>query len=607
MARGSHTLAVGRERGRRGVRASHRGARRGVLALTALLAGFVTAACLSGTVWGQSSTQLPAGYWVDVDESGYTTSGSLGGSGSLAATGQRNVNYGYAKECAPSSDGGPFSIGHYPPLNCAQVGRAYGTTGSPETPSGFWFTGNQNCVNAGRAFSGSVFTWHVTLPASGLWHVDAYVPSWTSYGWGNHYVLSAGDGQAQNSLTQQAYHGQWINLFADHQYAAGQDYTVTLTLADTADSNCHYQMADQMRWVYDGGQPSPTTTTTTTTTTRTTTTSTSTTTTTTRTTPTPTGGRQVEIYSPAQESARLCGVNQRNQHVCHTWNTPGARSLFRLSNWWWKGTVTIQNYEGADGRGPLLNTTTCRVPSSPGSAFTHCEGFDYTTLYYDQNNHPKTYQFAIPRFGQAWGVVTTAFFISSARIGPAGVGVGDNRGFATSGVPPANGSRVALVLDFTDGIGVMRIDASCASVPPGCFGPNPIVAGTYPVDPPNYLLSRVTSQTYFTRTRPGLPYITFTLAAGNGAPGGPALLGVIDAEVTIKREANGNLRAGFALKDFPSTEAYQLVKSHIRTLIQKREAGWQRRDRIDTSPDDSSLTGLRFTNYVVCISSTDCA
>jgi hypothetical protein len=257
----------------------------------------------------------------------------------------------------------------------------------------------------------------------------------------------------------------------------------------------------------------------------------------------------------------------------------------------------------------MLNETTCTVPSSPGSAFTHCEGFDYTALYYDQLHHPKTFQFAIPRFGQAWGVVTTAFFISSRTISFAGlVGLGNSRSFAPFGVPPTTGSKVALVLDFTDGIGVIRIDASCIVLAPiVCLGPNPIVAGIYPVDPPNYMLPRFTSQTYFTRTRPDRPYITFTVAAGNGANGGPLFLGVIDAAVTIKREADGNLRSGFALKDFSSTEAYQIVKGHIRTLVRKREAGWRPRDPIDTSPDDSSLKGLHFTNYLVCTSATHCS
>jgi hypothetical protein len=218
------------------------------------------AAIFAVTVWSMgimsaeaAAGALPIGYSVDVDESGTTTSESLGGSGSLAATGQGNVNYGWARECAPSVDGGPFSTGQYPPETCAQLGRPYNFSGSPEQPSGFWFTGNQNCVNAGRPFSGSSLTWHVQLPQAGYWHVEVYIPSWTSYGWGDRYTLTSADGQFENyPLIQQAYHGQWVSLFGSHRFMASQDYTVALGLADGSDSYCHYQMADQMKWVYDG-------------------------------------------------------------------------------------------------------------------------------------------------------------------------------------------------------------------------------------------------------------------------------------------------------------------------------------------------------------------
>lgn len=239
--------------------------------LLAALMAITATACLGASValasgaWSDSSWVdavsnvglLPAGYSVTVDESGVTTSGALGGSGSLAATGTGNVNYGYARECAPSSDGGPFSAGHYPPETCGEAGRAYSAGGSPEQPSGFWFTGNDHCTSAGRPFSGSEFIWHVTLPETGSWHVDVYVPNWTSYGWGNQYVLSADDGRFENTgFIQQAAHGSWVNAFGSHRFTAGHDYTVQLTPADTSDPYCHYQMADQMRWVYDGS-PSP--------------------------------------------------------------------------------------------------------------------------------------------------------------------------------------------------------------------------------------------------------------------------------------------------------------------------------------------------------------
>jgi hypothetical protein len=46
-----------------------------------------------------------------------------------------------------------------------------------------------------------------------------------------------------------------VNLFGSHQFAAGQDFTVQLGLTDRADSSCHYQMADQMRWVFEPTPP----------------------------------------------------------------------------------------------------------------------------------------------------------------------------------------------------------------------------------------------------------------------------------------------------------------------------------------------------------------
>jgi len=192
---------------------------------------------------------VPTGYWVDVEESGTTTSGNLGGGGSLVATGTGNVNYGFAQECASTANGGPFSSGHYPPETCAELGRPY----SSSPPQGFWFTGNEHCASASRPYSGSVFTWHVQLPESGPWHVEAYIPSWTMYGQGNHYIVSSDEGRSESVLSQEASHGQWVTLAGGpHNFTAGQDYTVELTQADTENGFCKYQMADQMKWVYDG-------------------------------------------------------------------------------------------------------------------------------------------------------------------------------------------------------------------------------------------------------------------------------------------------------------------------------------------------------------------
>jgi hypothetical protein len=201
-----------------------------------------------------SAAAVPTGYWVDVDNSGTTTSGALGGSGYLAATGTGNVNYGFAQECAPTANGGPFSSGHYPPQTCAELGRSYSSSGPP----GFWFTGNEHCVSAGRPYSGSVFIWHVQLPQSGPWHVEAHIPSWTMYGQGNHYIVSSDEGRSESVLSQEASHGQWVTLGGGaHNFTAGQEYTVELTQADTENGFCKYQMADQMKWVYDGSSTTP--------------------------------------------------------------------------------------------------------------------------------------------------------------------------------------------------------------------------------------------------------------------------------------------------------------------------------------------------------------
>jgi hypothetical protein len=219
----------------------------------------VVGVCSIGVGWvDDAAGAVPTGYWVDVDESGTTTSAALGGSGYLAATGTGNVNYGWAQECTQTANGGPFSSGHYPPQTCAELGRPYSSVGSPELPSGFWFTGNEHCVSAGRPFSGSVFTWHVQLPQSGPWHAEAYIPSWTMYGQGNHYIVNSAEGRSESVVSQEASHGQWVTLAGGtHNFTAGQDYTVELTQSDTENGFCKYQMADQMKWVYDGSPVTP--------------------------------------------------------------------------------------------------------------------------------------------------------------------------------------------------------------------------------------------------------------------------------------------------------------------------------------------------------------
>jgi hypothetical protein len=53
-------------------------------------------------------------------------------------------------------------------------------------------------------------------------------------------------------LTQQAYHGQWVTLLGSRRFTASRDYTAELKLVDEGDPYCHYQMADQIEWTYDG-------------------------------------------------------------------------------------------------------------------------------------------------------------------------------------------------------------------------------------------------------------------------------------------------------------------------------------------------------------------
>ncbi|MGH2911535.1 MAG: hypothetical protein ACRDJ3_03565, partial [Solirubrobacteraceae bacterium] len=65
--------------------------------------------------------------------------------------------------------------------------------------------------------------------------------------------MSSNEGLSESVFSQEAFHGQWITLAGGtHNFTASQDYTVELTPADTENGFCKYQMADQMRWVYDG-------------------------------------------------------------------------------------------------------------------------------------------------------------------------------------------------------------------------------------------------------------------------------------------------------------------------------------------------------------------
>ena len=247
----------------RGARNGLSGCRSGqaVLVKRSLVATFLILA-FGALVVPSVASALPNEYWVDVhgatDGATTTSEPYLGGSGSLTASGTGNVNYGAAKECRET---GADSVNYYPPLPCSgcgvdpgckELGRPFA---SPENE--FWFTGNETCAahHPPRPYSGSVFTWHVQLPQTGYWRVEAYIPFWTNGGQGDTYTLTANEGQAQYYLgpegNQEAYYGQWTSLFErTHQFTAGQEYTVTLGIHDSQNGFCKYQLADRMKWVY---------------------------------------------------------------------------------------------------------------------------------------------------------------------------------------------------------------------------------------------------------------------------------------------------------------------------------------------------------------------
>lgn len=86
-----------------------------------------------------------------------------------------------------------------------------------------------------------------------------------------------------------------------------------------------------------------------------------------------TNGQQIYIYdlvSPQQSSVQVCGTNQNNNYVCHSWPTP--TSTTELSGWWWVGPVTINNY---DANGNLLGQTSCDVPKAQSSNWYPCPGW----------------------------------------------------------------------------------------------------------------------------------------------------------------------------------------------------------------------------------------
>ncbi len=171
---------------------------------------------------------------------------------------------------------------------------------------------------------------------------------------------------------------------------------------------------------------------------------------------------------------------------------------------------------------------------------------------------------------------------------------------------------MAFVLDFGLGIGVMRIDSSCyvtlggpADLPVRvCQGPNqlteqsPLPWGKSTAAARNYM-----SPYWRGPAQPGgAAVLVLQSAASNAAywPIGAWALGEIDSTITVRTEPDGNLKATFSIKGFPSFEAYQFVKGRVRTFLRFREQGWNPSDGIDTSPDPSPLKQFQFINHAIC-------
>jgi hypothetical protein len=155
----------------------------------------------------------------------------------------------------------------------------------------------------------------------------------------------------------------------------------------------------------------------------------------------------------------------------------------------------------------------------------------------------------------------------------------------------------------------MRINPTCTIF--GCGGPNPLrIYGQ--IFPPGLAAFTATNDLFVLPTGNN---IVLQLAASNGAsaPLGAWLLGEINSLFVIKPEPFGNLKASFAVKAFPSIEAYQITNGTAsypyppaRALLQRREQGWNPASAIDSSPDPSSLNHSEKTTYTVCTNRSYC-
>lgn len=85
-----------------------------------------------------------------------------------------------------------------------------------------------------------------------------------------------------------------------------------------------------------------------------------------------TNGQQINVYSPSQQSVKVCGYNQDNRYRCALFNTSGY-GWGAIRGWWWQGMVNLYNFADYNG-GKYLGYTSCYVPVSQAGNWTNCYG-----------------------------------------------------------------------------------------------------------------------------------------------------------------------------------------------------------------------------------------
>lgn len=129
----------------------------------------------------------------------------------------------------------------------------------------FYYSGTEpRCTqNApGTRDQGSTFTWAVTIPKTGNYTIEYYLPWWSAYDTAAHYGWNYSGGSSGGVINQDAVFLNGNNWFGFdiRPFTAGQTYEVVL-YDDTAPSDpyCHYNIADDVRWVWQSPTlPNPT-------------------------------------------------------------------------------------------------------------------------------------------------------------------------------------------------------------------------------------------------------------------------------------------------------------------------------------------------------------